>query len=496
MRTMTYRVVNLAPVLRSPRMGQVREFEVLSDQVLARICAAVDAYNDADTSWSSPDAAAGERTQRDSTATIQSVINGVPPGLKNAAIWEIRKYCDGADAVLDTVVKPGPGTPPAIPPSQDMVPSTDRTRPPEPPPPPNEYPPVATGQRGPGRGAFGWRPSVVTGQPGPGFTPPPSPPMPIPTGSEPEPEMPQPVPTGQQPSPPPPPPPYTPPPSVATPSVGCWYVMGKGYMWGERPSGGESTGLNQKDCQDLIARDLDVRGLSVQTPQGQTSQQTGTVNSTPSWNTAPGATRPQDNGVASVDCGPGKFWDGTKCRGSVSMPSLPGGIPGDSGGMTASTSFSDFNPGAVSATSFMGRRRVALRGVHSNGNLEWWSYQQAFLPQLFFAKRRANYATLGAGKPVPPGLCCQATDDGGAICSDGHGFPPTCPNKPEPNVPGVAQRINQDGYMVPKPPAAPVNGVCVVAGAPEKKAEEGGGVPPLLGLAAVGALVYALVESL
>lgn len=484
----TYPVVNLAPALRGPRMGQVREFEVLSDQVLARICMAVDAYNDADTSWMSPDAAAGERTQRDSTATIQSVLDGVPPGLKNAALWEIRKYCDGADAVLDTVIKPGPGTPPAIPPSQDMVPSTDRTRPPEPPPPPNDYPPVATGQRGPGRGAFGHRPSVVTGQPGPGYTPPPPPPpIPFTTGSEPEPELP-PVPTGQ-PQPPPPPPPYTPPPSVATPSVGCWYVMGKGYMWGERPSGGESTGLNQKDCEALMARDLEVRSGVVQPSQAQDMTQNPY-----SWNAAAGL--PTSIAPGACDTSKGEFPDGRGgCRRSVStMPGLPGGF-GDSG-MTAPTSFSDFNPGMTSATSFMGRRRVALRGVHSNGNLEWWSYQQAFLPPLFFARRRATYATLGAGKPVPPGLCCQATEDGGAICSDGHGFPPTCPNKPEPNVPGVAQRINQDGYMVPKPPAAPVNGACAVAEAPAKKADEAGGVPPLLGLAAVGALVYALVESL
>src|SRR5258707_10656895 len=116
----TFRVVNLAPAPRaSRRMGQAREFEVLSDQVLARLCGAVDDYNNADTSWSSPDAAAGERTQRDSTAAIQSVIDGVPADLKNAAIWEIRKYCPGADSVLDTVRKPGPETPPATPSGQD-----------------------------------------------------------------------------------------------------------------------------------------------------------------------------------------------------------------------------------------------------------------------------------------------------------------------------------------------------------------------------------------
>lgn len=174
-------------------------------------------------------------------------------------------------------------------------------------------------------------------------------------------------------------------------------------------------------------------------------------------------------------------------------------------GTVAPSAVSDFPSGMPSATSFMGRNRVALRGVHSNGNLEWWGYQQTFLPQLFFARRRANYATLarpslGVGKPVPPGVCCQATPDGGAICSTGQGFPPDCPNKPEPNVPGVAQYIQQGGYMVPKPPPVPVNGSCPAptAAAPTEKpaaapVEESSGIAPVIGLAAVGALLYALV---
>jgi hypothetical protein len=28
------------------------------------------------------------------------------------------------------------------------------------------------------------------------------------------------------------------------------------------------------------------------------------------------------------------------------------------------------------------------------------------------------------GFPPPPGVCCQATADGGKICSDGTGYPP------------------------------------------------------------------------
>lgn len=86
-----------------------------------------------------------------------------------------------------------------------------------------------------------------------------------------------------------------------------------------------------------------------------------------------------------------------------------------------SSTFSPRNAPAPISTD----RSVALSGVHSNGNLEWWSYQQAFLPPLYFSRPRVNRATLGVGKPVPPGICCQATPDGGAICSTGQGFPPT-----------------------------------------------------------------------
>lgn len=169
-------------------------------------------------------------------------------------------------------------------------------------------------------------------------------------------------------------------------------------------------------------------------------------------------------------------------------------------GATASN-MTQLSPSTGGFTSFMGARRVALRGVNSKGNIEWWGYQQSFMPQLFFARRRTNYARLmspamGVGKPVPSGVCCQATQDGGAICSTGQGFPPTCPNKPEPNVPGVAPYIQQGGYMVPKPPAVPVNGACSAPTAPIEKptaADEGVGAGSIVGLAAVGALIYALV---
>jgi hypothetical protein len=32
--------------------------------------------------------------------------------------------------------------------------------------------------------------------------------------------------------------------------------------------------------------------------------------------------------------------------------------------------------------------------------------------------------SLGYGHPPPPGVCCQATPDGGTVCSDGFRGPP------------------------------------------------------------------------
>lgn len=32
--------------------------------------------------------------------------------------------------------------------------------------------------------------------------------------------------------------------------------------------------------------------------------------------------------------------------------------------------------------------------------------------------------SLGFGHPPPPGVCCQATPDGGTVCSDGFVGPP------------------------------------------------------------------------
>lgn len=61
----------------------------------------------------------------------------------------------------------------------------------------------------------------------------------------------------------------------------------------------------------------------------------------------------------------------------------------------------------------------------------------------------------GTGQPPPPGINCQATQDGGAICSEGTGFSPTCPKKPNPNVPGVAQYRQEGNLLIPIPPPPP-----------------------------------------
>ena len=143
-------------------------------------------------------------------------------------------------------------------------------------------------------------------------------------------------------------------------------------------------------------------------------------------------------------------------------------------------------------------RRVALRGVHTGGNIEWWGYQQAFIPELYFARPRVTRATLG-GLPVPPGMCCQATPDGGAICSNGQGFPPDCPNKPEPNLPGVAQYVQQGGSLVPRTPAPAVNGVCGVtpsSSQAEQAAQETSSAAVVLGLAGAAGLFYAIITLL
>lgn len=87
------------------------------------------------------------------------------------------------------------------------------------------------------------------------------------------------------------------------------------------------------------------------------SGQSGGINSGGnSWNSAPGAVDPYGS-VPSVDCGPGKFWDGTKCRGSVgSIPTIPGG------GSPGSTIPTGFDPGMPGTTSYSGMGTIRIVG--------------------------------------------------------------------------------------------------------------------------------------
>lgn len=123
-----------------------------------------------------------------------------------------------------------------------------------------------------------------------------------------------------------PPPPYQPPPPVASQGNGCFYCAGQGYRWGAPSSGCERTGLNQSDCENLARLDLDIRGIA-QTP-AMTPPQPQIIDT------------PATGGQESCT-GPGVFWDGRECRGSVrSGFGNYGGIAfGGGGGMTAAPSF-------------------------------------------------------------------------------------------------------------------------------------------------------------
>jgi hypothetical protein len=122
-------------------------------------------------------------------------------------------------------------------------------------------------------------------------------------------------------------------PPVASEGSACWYVIGQGYSWGARPSGGETTGLNQNDCMAIQANYNSVRGLPNVTPQeGQTAQnvtntqpqQTSEAMYNPNAPMAPQAPAP----VASTDCsylGPNAYWDGRQCR-SANMTQAAGNL--------------------------------------------------------------------------------------------------------------------------------------------------------------------------
>jgi len=350
-------------------LGQAKEFEVLSDRDLINIRNVAKVYNEWK-DWDDTPTGAGYR--RDALQYVQSVLDGVPDSVKRGALEEIEKYVDDPGELIDHLRKPGPDTNSAPPNSNPPVASVDRYIKPDPEepitPPPNTNPPVASGQPGPGRGAFNTESNrVASGQPGPGYGPWVPEPSTATTGSEPEPE-----PMPPQPPPPPVQPPAPPP--VASTGAGCYYTAGQGYSWGPRPSGGESTGLNQNDCQNLIALDREIRGLPIPTEntaptQAQQAQQTTTPTNATSMQ--PPAQPPVDNSVATGGqsaCPPGQFWDGMRCRGSVS--SMPGGFGnvafGGGGGMTPAVSNIAMDAGAAvsAATSFMGaRKRYPVRNL-------------------------------------------------------------------------------------------------------------------------------------
>lgn len=229
-----------------------------------------------------------------------------------------------------------------------MYPSEPPAPPPPPPPPP---------QPSGGATYFGPRPGpmVATGSPKP---PPPPDPNLIQVIVPPKPQPPPQRPSGLPLYPPntvstgipPRPYEYGPPPQITDyyPPIPPAQSCPSGYTW--TPSGCKKDVASEPQRPPIYhppepVPTVSPAATSVQTPSGPT----GMINSTPSWNTAPGASRPPEGGVASVDCGPGQFWDGRQCRGSVgSIPTIPGG----GGTAQATSSFGNFNPGDVGGATF------------------------------------------------------------------------------------------------------------------------------------------------
>jgi len=86
---------------------------------------------------------------------------------------------------------------------------------------------------------------------------------------------------------------------------------------------------------------------------------------------------------------------------------------------------------------------------------------------------------LSGDQPVPPGYNCQATQEGGVICSDGTGFPPGCPKCPTTNYPGVAEKKVVGSQIIDVPPPWPSAGGDV-AGIPVVPLAIGAGVLALI----------------
>lgn len=293
------------------RLGQGKLFETLSDLDLARICGAVNKFNE----WKDwADTPTGDRYRRDAIADVQSIISKVPRDIQHGAIQDIENYCDGSADLIGFLNLKLFGTPPVTTPNQPPVATTDRSREPEPPP-PNTNPPVATGQPGPGRGAFRpLAPVATTGTIGPPYMPPIMEESTFPTGSE------APFEVSNREENQPPPPPSMPAP-VASVGSGCYYVSGQGYVWGPAPSGGQPTGLSKSDCDSIRQRYNEVASIPNTTPP--TPQVTNTSQEHASlYNpNAPMAPAGRPDVATGGGCDPmkGQFPDGHGgCRGSVS----------------------------------------------------------------------------------------------------------------------------------------------------------------------------------
>lgn len=89
---------------------------------------------------------------------------------------------------------------------------------------------------------------------------------------------------------------------------------------------------------------------------------------------------------------------------------------------------------------------------------------------------RVRTRLAGTGQPPPAGLNCQATQDGGMICSDGTPFPPGCPKMPNANYPGVAQYRQEGNLLYPIPPPPP-GGAAAAPVSPAPSAQPSGAFP-------------------
>lgn len=363
----TYPVVNLGA--RHPSLGQAP-----GKTPLEQACDAINYYNmfpdDDIDSQKAKDAAIG---------AMQGLLSIVAPEDRAYAADKIKNYCHAGQDLFDHIQLPLPQPNPPL---------------------ENPNPPVATPTPPPKPGTPGMKP---TGDPvasiyNPPFmvssreeNPPPyEPPMTDPfavSSREENPQPPAPDPFAvssrdENPQPPTPNPfavssraenPQAPP--VASVGEGCWYTPGQGYSWGPRQSSGESTGLNKNDCNSLIARDREVRGLPaltqpvpvVNTEAAQTTTPTNATGLAPQasqGNQPPYA--PVATGGGASDCVYPNFWDGRQCRGSGGRGSS--GLVnqamnlGPSGGATTplSPGSLDINPATLTSASFggmgMGRR--------------------------------------------------------------------------------------------------------------------------------------------